>query len=270
MPALQRSTTPTSVTPVTARSVLRQVPQRGAVTLLPEGAGQQALAPVDAFSSAVALLRALSLRQITASELLALHLRRIQAYDPDLQAFARLEEDAPMRARAADAARRRGYGSILSGLPLAIEAGTQRPTPPARLARKGGATLLGHTYHRAGAPAGKDACPGEHTRNPWDLAHSAGAGTSAAAVAAGLAPLVFGHDEAGRVREAAALCGIYAHRPSRPAIRRPASVTKHGPTLLAALARAAEDLELGVRVLGTADGSGAATWPGLFTADGGR
>jgi amidase len=42
---------------------------------------------IDPFSSAVVMLRALRARQISASELLDLHLRRIERYNPKLNAI---------------------------------------------------------------------------------------------------------------------------------------------------------------------------------------
>lgn len=56
-------------------------------------------AEIDGFTSAEALLRALSLRQVSAAELIRLQLRRIQHYDVPLQAFARLTDDALSRVR---------------------------------------------------------------------------------------------------------------------------------------------------------------------------
>ena len=77
---------------------------------------------IDGFSSASQMLQALRQRQLSAVELLALHQRRIERYNPRLNAIIMAcFEQAREAAEAADAARTRGADAALLGLPITLK-----------------------------------------------------------------------------------------------------------------------------------------------------
>jgi Asp-tRNA(Asn)/Glu-tRNA(Gln) amidotransferase A subunit family amidase len=156
----------------------------------------------------------------------------------DLNAFISLNPDA-VRAGARTADARREAGEVLGplhGLPLPVKdsintadmpttAGTSalrdfRPavdaTVVARL-RAAGAFVLGKTnLHELSLGWTSSNMAYGPVRNPWDQARIPGgsSGGTAAAVAAGLAPLGVAEDTQGSIRVPAALCGIAGFRPT--------------------------------------------------------
>jgi len=170
-------------------------------------------------------------------------LQRIARFNPLLNAFCLIDEEAAMAcARQSQArwqAHRRSGAHVLplDGIPLSIKdliltrgwptlrgSKTINPDQPwevdapvtARL-REAGAVLLGKTT------TPEFGCKGETnslltgiSRNPWNLAHTPGgsSGGASAAVSAGLGPLAMGTDGAGSVRIPASFCGNVGFKPS--------------------------------------------------------
>ena len=212
---------------------------------------------LDAFTPAVDMLRAVHEGQVSAVELLELHLRRIERYNPELNAIVTPNyEEARLTAREMDeeiAGTEGGSQRVpglrptrgsrsrpLRGLPVTIKdciyvkgltttgGLTERvgvideeDAPLVARVRAAGAVIMGKTNVPPYASdwQSNNAVFGR-SNNPWDLKRTPGGSTGggAAAVAAGLTPLEFGGDFAGSVRVPAAFCGIYGHKPSLTAL----------------------------------------------------
>lgn len=177
-------------------------------------------------------------REISARELLDLHLNRIASLNPRLTAIVSLDEErARAGAAAADEHLARGLPvGPLHGLPFAVKdthdvAGWRttygsplfadhvpdRDDLVVERIRQAGAVLIGrtnvpefaagsHTFNRVFGT----------TRNPVDPSRSAGgsSGGAAAALAACLVPLADGSDMGGSLRNPASFCGVVGLRPS--------------------------------------------------------
>src|SRR5690348_10816399 len=165
------------------------------------------------------------------------YLGAIERLDPQLRAFVDVRPDI-VRDQAASAQRRRREGPIgrLDGIPVAVKDNFDVAGYPTRVGlpsrgadharhdahaiarlRAAGAIILGKTNLDEGALGAATRNP--HfgtTRNPCNPEYVAGgsSGGSAAAVAAGLAPVAIGSDTLGSVRIPASYCGVFALKPT--------------------------------------------------------
>lgn len=189
-------------------------------------------------STAREMLAALRERTISARELLDLHLERITARNPELNAIVSLDEDrARAGAAAADESTSAGTATgALHGLPFAFkdthDVAGWRTTYGSPLfadhvpdtddlvvarVRRAGVVVIGRTN----VP---EFAAGSHTFNtvfgttvnPYDPTRSAGgsSGGAACALASGMVPLADGSDMGGSLRNPASFCGVVGLRPS--------------------------------------------------------
>jgi len=183
------------------------------------------------------LRRALDEKRISSAELTDAYLGRIEKHNPAINAYITVDaEGARAAARAADARIARGEAGPLTGIPLAHKdvfctEGVLTTCASKMLSnfvspydahvvtqlKAAGAVMLGKTNMDEFAMGSSN--ENSHfgpVHNPWDRSRVPGgsSGGSAAAVAAGLAPIATGTDTGGSIRQPAALCGVTGIKPS--------------------------------------------------------
>ena len=182
-------------------------------------------------------LEALRRGETSSLELTEAYLRRIERYDPTVQAYLTVTGDRAIEtARRADERRSAGEDAPLLGIPIALKdifCTDGIETTCASRILKGfippyDATVVSRLLEAGAVPLGKtnmdEFAMGSSTensafmvtRNPWDLSRVPGgsSGGSAAAVAAGLAAGALGTDTGGSIRQPAALCGVVGIKPT--------------------------------------------------------
>jgi amidase len=190
-----------------------------------------------AFAGAAEQARMVRDGEVSPSELVRLHLGRIERLDPQLNSFRKVfAERALLEADQAEARLKAGEERPLLGVPIAIKDevdvagevnthGTDAFEEPAaadcemvRRLREAGAIIVGLTLLPELAICGfTESATYGVTRNPWDPQRTPGgsSGGSGAAVAAGLVPIASAGDGAGSIRIPAASCGLFGLKPSR-------------------------------------------------------
>ena len=215
-----------------------------------------------------ALGDALRRKELSSVELTRYFLDRIAAHDPALNAFITVTGDVALAdAARADERRRAGEDGPLLGIPLAhkdifctrgvrTSCGSRMldtfiapydATVVDRL-RAAGAVMLGKTNmdEFAMGSSNQTSWYGP-ARNPWDPQRVPGgsSGGSAAAVAAGLAPVATGTETGGSIRQPAALTGLTGLKPTYGRVSRFGMVAFASSLDQAGLlARSAEDVAL--------------------------
>jgi Asp-tRNA(Asn)/Glu-tRNA(Gln) amidotransferase A subunit family amidase len=230
-----------------------------------------------AFAPVTQLAELIRTRQISATALTEMYLRRLKRYDPTLQCVVTLTEELALaQARRADAELAAGrYRGPLHGIPWGAKD---------LLATRGIRTTWGATPYQeqlidvdatvvqrleaAGAVlvakltmgelAWGDVWFGGTTKNPWNIEQgsSGSSAGSAAAAAAGLAGFTIGTETWGSIVSPAARCGVTGLRPSFGRVSRAGamalswSMDKIGP-----ICRSAEDCALVFQAIYGPDGS---------------
>ena len=198
----------------------------------------------DQYQSASEIAELVSAGEISAIEILERHLNHIEEHEKDVHAFNLVTIDEA-RAAAEETDKLIAKGEKigpLAGVPVAIKdnlctkgipttASSKilegwKPPYDATVVKKlkeAGATIVGKTNldEFAMGSSTENSAFGP-TRNPHDLTCVPGgsSGGSAAAVAAGFAPIAIGSDTGGSIRQPASLCGVVGVKPTYGGVSR--------------------------------------------------
>ena len=228
--------------------------------------------------SAKAIADGIRAKEFSAEETVRSCLARINKYDKSINACVTLtEESALIKAREIDEKLSRGERvGVLAGVPYLAKdnfctQGTKTTCSSKMLENwipgynasaieymdEAGTIMLGKTNmdEFAMGSSTENSLIGP-TKNPRDLMRVPGgsSGGSAAAVAAGYAPIALGSDTGGSVRQPAAFCGIQGLKPSYGEVSR-FGVVGYASSLdqVSPLARTVEDLAISLEILARPD-----------------
>ncbi len=241
------------------------------------------------YASAIELAAKIKRRDISAVELLDHFLRRVEKYNPRLNAIIWMDVDgARTRARAADDALARGEDwGPLHGVPMTVKEAYNLAGSPTTWGKPElkdnipdtNAVVVDRLLGAGAVIFGKTNVPVDladwqtfneihgTTNNPWDprLTPGGSSGGSAAALAAGLTGLEAGSDIGASIRNPAHYCGVFGHKPtfgivpgdghSLPGVFNQADIAVVDP-----MARSAEDLALALDIMAGPDKFAASSW----------
>jgi amidase len=186
------------------------------------------------FRPALELAELIRSGELSSTQLVTAALERIDALQPELAAFTHVAHDHALGAAAAiEPGDPRPFAGVpiavkdnrpVAGMPLTMGSdlfGDFVPSQDAFLVRRlreAGFVIVGKTsLPEMGILPTTEPRRFGPTRNPWDLARTAGgsSGGSAAAVAAGMVPIAHGNDGGGSTRIPAACCGVVGLKGAR-------------------------------------------------------
>jgi Asp-tRNA(Asn)/Glu-tRNA(Gln) amidotransferase A subunit family amidase len=222
---------------------------------------------IGSYASALEIRAAIVGGEVSAAEVMAETLSRMEAVEPALNAFVTpMPEQAMEAARAADEALAGGRDpGPLYGVPISVkdlinvegvrttfgshtmaDNVAEAHAPSVERVRAAGACIIGKTTTTEfGCKAGGGDSPlSGVTRNAWDTSKTPGGSSAGAAtsVAAGVTPLALGTDGGGSIRIPASFCGVFGMKAQFGRV--PVFPTSATPTLghVAPMARSVRDV----------------------------